>query len=102
MPKVIRLNDPTSHGGQVVSVTATWFTVDGIAVARVGDLCSCPIPGHAACTVAEGDPHPPSTVSQLPTMAIKPAAAQRCNRPSATSATAKPAAAGQTFVHGKV
>ena len=57
MPKVIRLNDPTSHGGQVVSVTATWFTVDGIAVARVGDLCSCPIPGHAACTVAEGAPH---------------------------------------------
>ena len=57
MPKVIRLNDPTSHGGQVVSVTATWFTVDGIAVARVGDLCTCPTPGHAACTVAEGDPH---------------------------------------------
>ena len=57
MPKVIRLNDPTSHGGQVVSVTATWFTGDGIGVAWGGHLCSCPIRGHAACTVAEGAPH---------------------------------------------
>ena len=57
MPNVIRLNDPTSHGGKVVSVSATWFTVEGIAVARVGDLCICPQRGHKICTVAEGDPH---------------------------------------------
>jgi uncharacterized Zn-binding protein involved in type VI secretion len=57
MRNVIRLGDPTSHGGKVVSVSATHFTVDGIAVARVGDRCSCPIKGHDDCMVAEGDPH---------------------------------------------
>ncbi|GGY78528.1 PAAR domain-containing protein [Pseudoduganella plicata] len=57
MANVIRLGDRTSHGGKVVKVTATHFTVDGIAVARVGDVCSCPVKGHDNCTVAEGDPH---------------------------------------------
>ena len=57
MANVIRLGDSTSHGGNVVKVTATHFTVDGIAVARVGDVCSCPVKGHDNCTVAEGDPH---------------------------------------------
>ena len=57
MRNVIRLNDPTSHGGKVASVTAAHFTVQGIAVARVGDPCSCPIAGHSGCTIAEGDPH---------------------------------------------
>jgi len=56
MRKIIRLNDPTSHGGKVVSVGATHFTVGGIAVARLGDLCSCPKSGHDNCTIAEGDP----------------------------------------------
>ncbi|MBJ7312825.1 PAAR domain-containing protein [Rugamonas sp. CCM 8940] len=55
MAKVIRLGDPTSHGGKVVSVSATWFTVDGIAVARVNDTCVCPIPGRTVCTIVEGD-----------------------------------------------
>lgn len=55
MAQVIRSGDPTSHGGKVVSVGATWFTVGGIAVARVGDLCVCPIRGHANCTIVEGD-----------------------------------------------
>lgn len=54
MPNVIRLGDPTSHGGKVVSVAATHFTVGGIAVARMGDLCICPIKGHEVCTIAEG------------------------------------------------
>lgn len=57
MRNVIRLGDPTSHGGKVEQVGATHFTVDGIAVARVGDRCSCPIAGHEGCTVAEGDPN---------------------------------------------
>jgi uncharacterized Zn-binding protein involved in type VI secretion len=57
MRNVIRLGDPTSHGGKVESVSATHFTVGGIAVARVGDKCSCPIKGHDNCTIAEGDPH---------------------------------------------
>jgi uncharacterized Zn-binding protein involved in type VI secretion len=57
MRNVIRLGDPTSHGGKVESISASHITVDGIAVARVGDLCSCPIKGHDNCTIAEGDPH---------------------------------------------
>ncbi len=57
MPNVIRLGDTTSHGGEVVSVTAKHFTVGGIAVACVGDKCTCPIKGHDVCTIAEGDPH---------------------------------------------
>jgi uncharacterized Zn-binding protein involved in type VI secretion len=57
MRGIIRLGDPTSHGGAVVSVAATHHTVDGIPVARVGDLCSCPKKGHGACTIIEGDPN---------------------------------------------
>lgn len=56
MPNVIRLGDPTSHGGMVVSVSANHFTVDGKPVARVGDPCSCPIKGHDNCKIAEGEP----------------------------------------------
>jgi uncharacterized Zn-binding protein involved in type VI secretion len=57
MRNVIRLGDPTSHGGKVESVSATHFTVGDIPVASVGDKCSCPIKGHDNCTIAEGDPH---------------------------------------------
>lgn len=57
MRNVIRLGDPTSHGGKVECVSAIHFTVDGIAVARVGDTCSCPVKGHDKCAIAEGDPH---------------------------------------------
>lgn len=55
MRNVIRLGDPTSHGGKVESVSANHFTVDGVAVACVGDVCSCPVTGHDGCTIAEGD-----------------------------------------------
>lgn len=55
MPNVIRLGDSTSHGGKVVKVAATHYTIDGIPVAGVGDLCSCPISGHDNCTIAEGN-----------------------------------------------
>lgn len=55
MRNVIRLGDPTSHGGKVTSASASHITVDGLPVARVGDPCSCPIPGHSGCTIAEGD-----------------------------------------------
>ena len=57
MPNVIRLGYPTSHGGKVVSVSALQVTVDGIAVARVGDQCVCPINGHQVCLIAEGSSH---------------------------------------------
>lgn len=53
---VIRLGDPTDHGGLVVAVSAGQCTVDGIPLARVGDRCSCPRRGHGACVIIEGDP----------------------------------------------
>lgn len=53
MPNVIRLNDPTSHGGKVASVSATHFTVGGVAVACVGDKCTCPI--HGPGNIVEGE-----------------------------------------------
>lgn len=64
MPTIIRLGDPTSHGGKVSSARASHITVDGIAIACVGDSCTCPIRGHSGCTVAEGNPH--HTVDGVP------------------------------------
>ena len=55
MRKVIRLGDPTTHGGAVVSAASN-YSMDGIPVARMGDVCTCPIPGHSGCTIVEGDP----------------------------------------------
>ena len=57
MRNIIRLGDPTSHGGKVVSTTASHAKVNGIPVARKGDVCTCPLKGHSGCTIAEGDPH---------------------------------------------
>ncbi|MBW8828942.1 MAG: PAAR domain-containing protein [Burkholderiales bacterium] len=54
--KIIRLGDPTDHGGQVTVSGAPHFTVDSIAVALKGDACNCPKHGHEDCTIAEGDP----------------------------------------------
>ncbi|GGX99609.1 PAAR domain-containing protein [Massilia dura] len=54
MKNIIRLGDPTSHGGMVIFVKATYFLVDGKPVACVGDQCSCPVPGHGTCTIVEG------------------------------------------------
>ena len=54
MPNVIRLHDPTSHGGKVTAVAATPFIVGGIAVACIGDECACPI--HGDGTIVEGEP----------------------------------------------
>jgi uncharacterized Zn-binding protein involved in type VI secretion len=56
MRGVIRLNDPTSHGGKVITA-ATASTVMGVAVARKGDQCVCPLPGHGTCVITEGDPN---------------------------------------------
>lgn len=54
MRGVIRLGDPTSHGGKVLSA-APHSVVMGTAVARKGDKCSCPHRGHDNCVIAEGD-----------------------------------------------
>lgn len=55
MKLVIRLGDPTTHGGTVVSATSH-LEMFGKQVARLGDKVTCPIPGHGVCTIAEGDP----------------------------------------------
>jgi len=55
MHGVIRLNDPTSHGGIVISASPN-SKVHGIAVARKGDSCTCPVLGHGVCVIVEGDP----------------------------------------------
>lgn len=55
MRGVIRLNDPTSHGGRVISASGS-HTVLGLGVARQGDRCTCPLKGHSGCVIAEGDP----------------------------------------------
>lgn len=55
MRKVIRMNDPTTHGGKVISASSTSKAM-GVAIARKGDLCACPLPGHGVCRIAEGDP----------------------------------------------
>lgn len=54
MKAVIRIGDPTSHGGRVVSA-ATHYVAFGKPVARVGDRCICPVPGHQVCIIVEGD-----------------------------------------------
>jgi len=57
MRNVIRLGDATTHGGKVLSTQAIHFKVGGVAVACVGDLCSCPIAGHNGCTIKSGSAH---------------------------------------------
>jgi uncharacterized Zn-binding protein involved in type VI secretion len=57
MPAPIRLGDSTSHGGSVTSVAATLTNIMGKPLACEGDPCSCPLPGHTDCKIAEGDPH---------------------------------------------
>ncbi len=40
-----RLGDVSSHGGVIIT-SAVRTMVNGIPVARMGDLHVCPIPGH--------------------------------------------------------
>ncbi|KVU45955.1 hypothetical protein WK69_15595 [Burkholderia ubonensis] len=55
MRRIIRLGDPTDHGGEVVQTSAQQFKVHGVPVARKGDRCSCPRDGHHDCVIIEGD-----------------------------------------------
>ena len=57
MKGIIRLGDPTNHGGKVVSAHGS-YQVQGVAVARAGDSCSCPKEGHGGtCTITKGNPN---------------------------------------------
>lgn len=54
MPAPVRLGDPTSHGGAVISAQSQ-TNLMGKALATVGDKCACPLPGHGPCVIVEGD-----------------------------------------------
>ncbi|WP_294613268.1 PAAR domain-containing protein [uncultured Gilliamella sp.] len=49
---VVRLGDPTTHGGNVISTSST-TTVEGKLVALIGDLVSCPKKGHGVNKIIE-------------------------------------------------
>lgn len=51
----VLLGDSTTHGGIVISATSTMI-VDAKSVALVGDLVSCPLPGHGINAIIEGSP----------------------------------------------
>jgi uncharacterized Zn-binding protein involved in type VI secretion len=50
---VARLGDTSDHGGVIISAGSK-YRCDGILVARVGDLHSCPIPGHGITAITTG------------------------------------------------
>lgn len=50
----IVLGDKTSHGGTVIEASGH-TSVGKIAVARVGDMVSCPKKGHGTCAIVSGD-----------------------------------------------
>ena len=50
---IVRLGDPTSHGGKVITASVT-HSIAGIGIARVGDQIVCPIPGHGVNVIVEG------------------------------------------------
>ncbi len=51
MARIARLGDTSDHGGQIISVTETSMTCDGIPIARVGDMHSCPQRGHGTTPI---------------------------------------------------
>lgn len=50
---IVRKGDPTSHGGKVISASNTHL-IDGIGIARVGDMVACPISSHGINPIIEG------------------------------------------------
>lgn len=48
---VARLGDPSNHGGTIISASPN-VRANGIAVARHGDLHSCPLPGHGITAIS--------------------------------------------------
>ncbi|MFM0135320.1 PAAR domain-containing protein [Caballeronia grimmiae] len=55
MIKLIRLGDPTDHGGQVITASET-MRFEGVSVARKGDEVDCPLhPEIKPNLIIEGD-----------------------------------------------
>lgn len=50
---LVRLNDPLSSGGKVISVSST-IIIDGLGVALLGDTVICPIPFHGVNKIIQG------------------------------------------------
>jgi len=50
---VARLGDPSNHGGVIIS-SASRTMVNGILVARMGDLHACPLLGHGITPIITG------------------------------------------------
>lgn len=48
---IVRLGDPTSHGGSVITASMT-HTIGGIGIARMGDQLVCPM--HGVNMIVEG------------------------------------------------
>lgn len=55
MRRVIRLGDPHTHGGNVITAAPN-TEINGKRVARRGDKAVCPKKGHGVVTIVEGDP----------------------------------------------
>lgn len=53
----IRQGDTTSHGGAVQFAPLSPNDHCCQPLACVGDVCTCPVPGHTQCVIVEGDPH---------------------------------------------
>ncbi len=49
MPRIARVGDGSTHGGSIVTGAASSF-VNGMAIARVGDMLNCPQHGMQAIT----------------------------------------------------
>jgi len=50
---IVRLNDPLSSGGKVISASSA-MVLEGKKAALVGDRVSCPIQGHGVNKIVEG------------------------------------------------
>lgn len=50
---IVRLGDKTSHGGAVLTASAS-HTIGGVGIARVGDKVSCTMKGHGTNEIIEG------------------------------------------------
>jgi uncharacterized Zn-binding protein involved in type VI secretion len=50
MPALVRLNDPSNHGGKMITATGN-FTVNNKGGCVQGDMHQCPINGHGTTPV---------------------------------------------------
>lgn len=52
---IVRLHDKLSSGEEVISASST-IIIDGVKVALLNDLVSCPIEGHGINRIVGGSP----------------------------------------------